>query len=406
MTIPLSRRLSLIKPSLTMAVEARAAALRKAGADIIGFGAGELDFDTPDFIREAAVRAIRDGFTRYTPVGGTDELKEAVCFRFKEDLGLEYQPGEVVVTCGGKHALYHIAQALWGPGDEILVPAPYWVSYPPLVLLAGAAPIILPTREENGFKLTAEELVAAVTERTRALILNSPANPSGAVYTRKELEALGRVILEKDLLVISDDIYDKILFDGRSFVNLAMLGPDYRARTLLVNGVSKRYAMTGWRIGFLAGPREVIAAVHTLQSHSTSNPNSIAQKAAVAALTGPQDFVQRMVAELELRRNYLVDRLNLLPGVRVEPPAGAFYVFPDFSTYFGRIFQGPRIKDSLELADYILEQVQIVVVPGAAFGADSRLRFSFTAPLELIAKGLDRLEKALRQVDFSRCGPS
>ncbi|MBI5584841.1 MAG: pyridoxal phosphate-dependent aminotransferase [Deltaproteobacteria bacterium] len=396
--MPLSQRLSLIKPSLTMAVEARAKALKKAGIDIIGFGAGEPDFDTPDFIKEAAVRAIRDGFTRYTPVGGMDELKEAVCFRFKTDLGLEYQPQEVVVGCGGKHVLYNIAQALWGPGDEVLVPAPCWVSYPPLILLAGATPILLPTREENGFKLTPEELAAAVTERTRALILNSPSNPTGAVYDREELEALGRVILEKDLLVVSDDIYDKILFDGRSFVNLAQLGPEYRARTLVVNGVSKSYAMTGWRIGFLAGPPEIIDAVNTIQSHSTSNPNSIAQKAAVAALTGPQDFVPQMVAELNRRRNYIVDRLNALPGIRVRPPAGAFYIFPDFSAYFGRIFREPDVKDSLKLADYLLEKAQIAVVPGAAFGADSCLRFSYTVPLDLIEKGLKRLEKALSRL--------
>jgi aspartate aminotransferase len=378
-----------------MAIEARATALRRAGEDIVGFGAGEPDFDTPDFIREAAIRAIREGFTKYTPVGGTDALKEAVRYRIKADLGLDYGPEEIAATSGGKQALYNIAQALWGPGDEVLVPAPYWVSYPAMILLAGATPVIVPTRAEKGFKLSAEELAGAVTEKTRALILNSPANPSGALYTREELADLGRVILEKDLLVISDDIYEKIRYDGRSFVNLAMLGDPYRSRTLIVNGVSKTYAMTGWRIGYLAGPSEVIDAVNLIQGHSTSNPNSIAQKAAEAALTSPQDFVRPMVAELDRRRRYLVERLNALPGVRVGLPAGAFYSFPDFSAYFGTFPAGAAVKDSLQLADYILEKAKIVVVPGAAFGEDRCLRFSYGASLSRIEEGMDRLERAL-----------
>jgi aspartate aminotransferase len=378
-----------------MAIEARAAALRRAGEDIIGFGAGEPDFDTPDFIREAAIRAIRQGFTKYTPVGGTETLKEAVCYRIKADLGLDYGPEEIAATSGGKQALYNIAQALWGPGDEVLIPAPYWVSYPAMILLAGATPVIVATRAENGFKLSAAELAGAVTEKTRALILNSPANPSGALYTREELRDLGRVILKKDLLVISDDIYEKIRYDGRPFVNLAMLGDPYRSRTLVVNGVSKSYAMTGWRIGYLAAPPEVIDAVNLIQGHSTSNPNSIAQKAAEAALTSSQDFVRAMVAELDLRRRYMTERLNALPGVQVGLPAGAFYSFPDFSAYFGTLPAGAAIKDSLQLADYILEKAKIVVVPGAAFGEDRCLRFSYGASLKRIEEGLDRLEKAL-----------
>jgi len=395
MPIPLAQRLGLINPSMTMTIEAKAESLKKAGVDIIGFGAGELDFETPEFIKEAAIRAIRDGFTRYTPVGGTAELKEAVCLRFREDLGVAYHPDEIMVSSGGKQALYNLSQALWGPGDEVLVPAPYWVSYPAMIRLAGADPVIVPTREENGFKLTAGELAAGITERTRALILNSPANPTGALYSREELTALGRVILDRDLIVVSDDIYDKIRFDGRSFFNLAMLGPEYRNRTLVVNGVSKAYAMTGWRIGFLAAPPEVIAAVQKIQGHSTSNPNSIAQKAAVAALTGPQDGVVRMVQELDRRRKTLTERLNALPGIRVALPAGAFYSFPDFSAYFGRVSGGAAIKDSLELADYILEKAQIAVVPGSAFGRDHCLRFSYTGPPDRIERGLDRLEKVL-----------
>ena len=392
----LAERVFRIKPSLTMVVDTKAKAMKKAGVDVVSFGAGEPDFDTPEHIKEAAIRAIKEGFTKYTPVGGMDELKEVIQTRLQEDLGLSYQLNEVAVSCGGKHSLYNIAQVLWEPGDEIIVPAPYWVSYPPMILLAGATPVVLATREENGFKATPEELAAVVTPQTRAVILNSPSNPTGSVYSREELEALGRFILEKDLTVVSDDIYDKIIFEGRSFANLAMLGKDYQARTLIVNGVSKTYAMTGWRIGYVAGSREVIAAINKIQSHSTSNPTSIAQKAAVAALGGPQEFVQQMRLEFERRRTYLAERLAALPGVRTTLPDGAFYIFPNFSAYYQKKIGGKTIKDSLELADYLLEQARIAVVPGVAFGEDQCLRFSYATSLALIEKGMDRLQKALK----------
>jgi aspartate aminotransferase len=392
----LAERLGQIKPSLTLAVDAKAKAMKKAGQDIVSFGVGEPDFDTPEHIKEAAVQALREGFTKYTPVSGIDELKEAIVARFKEDLGLAYGINEVVVTCGGKHALYNIAQALWGPGDEIIVPAPYWVSYPPMIYLAGATPVILPTKEENKFLLTPEELTSAITPNTKAIILNSPSNPTGSVYSRNDLEALGKVILEHDLTVISDDIYDKILFDGLSFSNLAMIGPQFKERTLIVNGVSKTYAMTGWRIGYLTGPKEVIGAINKIQSHSTSNPTSIAQKASVTALTGPQDFIKEMVAEFDRRRIYIVDRLRALPGVKTALPNGAFYVFPNFSSYYGRKSGDLIIKNSLDLADYLLEKALIAVVPGVAFGEDECLRFSYATSPGQIEKGMDRLEKALK----------
>ncbi len=394
----LAERLGQIKPSLTLAVDAKAKAMKKSGLDIVSFGVGEPDFDTPDHIKEAAIQAIKEGFTKYTPVSGIDELKEAVAFRFKEDLGLDYKPNEVVVTCGGKHALYNIAQALWGTGDEIIVPAPYWVSYPPMVLLAGADPIIVPTKEENGFKLTAEELSSAITPRTRAIILNSPSNPTGSVYSKTELEALGKVILEKDLMVISDDIYDKILFDHQVFYNLAMIDSRFKERTIVVNGASKTYAMTGWRIGYLAGPLAIIKAIEMVQSHSTSNPTSIAQKASVAALKGPQDSVKQMVIEFDRRRVYIADRLKALPGVKTVLPIGAFYIFPNFSNYYGRKTGDRILKNSLDLADYLLEKALIAVVPGAAFGEDGCLRFSYATSLEQIEKGMDRLEKALGEL--------
>jgi aspartate aminotransferase len=394
----IAERIGQIKPSLTLAVDAKAKAMVKAGQDVISFGVGEPDFDTPDFIKEAAVQALKEGFTKYTPVSGMEELKEAVAQRFRQDLGLDYQAKDVVITCGGKHALYNIAQALWGPGDEVIIPAPYWVSYPPMVQLAGAEPVIVATREANGFKLTPEELLQAITPRTRAIILNSPSNPTGAVYSREELEALGRVVLDKDLTVISDDIYDKILFDGRKFCNMAMIDPRLKERTIVVNGASKTYAMTGWRIGYLAGPPEVVKAVDTVQSHSTSNPTSIAQKAALAALQGPQDFVQVMVAEFDRRRRAITERLTHLPGVKAALPDGAFYTFPVFSAYYREKGPGRALKNSLDLADYLLEEAKIAVVPGAAFGEDQCLRFSYATSLEKIEKGMDRLEKALKKL--------
>jgi aspartate aminotransferase len=394
----LAERLGEIKPSLTLAVDTKAKAMKKAGQDIVSFGVGEPDFDTPEHIKEAAVQAIREGFTKYTPVGGIDELKEAVAARFKEDLGLDYGLNEVVITCGGKHALYNIAQALWGPGDEVIVPAPYWVSYPPMIYLAGATPIILTTQEKDEFLLTPEELKSAITPNTRAIILNSPSNPTGSVYSREDLEGLAQVILDHDLTVISDDIYDKILFDQLSFANLAMLDPRLKERTLIVNGVSKTYAMTGWRIGYVTGAKEVIGAINKIQSHSTSNPTSIAQKASVAALQGPQDFIKVMVDEFDRRRTYIVDRLKALPGVKTALPKGAFYVFPNFSYYYGRKTGDRVIASSLDLADFLLERAQIAVVPGVAFGEDGCLRFSYATSQGQIEKGMDRLEKALREL--------
>jgi aspartate aminotransferase len=395
----LADRIGQIKPSLTLAVDTKAKAMEKAGLDVVSFGVGEPDFDTPDHIKEAAIQALRDGFTKYTPVTGIDELKEAIAYRFKEDLGLDYNLDEIVVTCGGKHALYNIAQALWGPGDKVLVPAPFWVSYPPMILLAGADPVIVPTQAKNGFKMTPEELQSALTPDTRAIILNSPSNPTGSVYSKKELEALGEIILKNDLTVISDDIYDKILFDNLSFSNLAMLDPRFKEKTLVVNGVSKTYSMTGWRIGYLAGSKTVIGAINKIQSHSTSNPTSIAQKASVAALKGPQDFVKKMILEFDRRRRLISERLRAIPGVEVHDPQGAFYIFPDFSSYYKRKVNNRIIENSLDLADYLLEKAMIAVVPGAAFGEDRCLRFSYATSAEQIEKGLDRLEKGLKEMN-------
>jgi len=379
-------------------LNAKANGLRAQGVDVVNFGVGEPDFDTPDNIKEAAIRAIREGFTRYTPVGGIPELKEAIIARFQADLGLTYKPAEIMVSCGGKHALFNLFQVLFDSGDEVVVPAPYWVSYPPMLRLAEATPVIIRTREENGFKLTADELKECLTPKTKGLILNSPSNPTGMVYTRAELEALAEVVLAHDLIVISDDIYDKILFDGASFVNLAMLAPELKERTFVLNGVSKTYAMTGWRIGFAAGPEKAIAAAINLQSQSTSNPNSIAQKASVEALTGPQDFVAEMVREFAWRRDDIYRRLLEIPGVTSAKPGGAFYIFPNFSAYFDRLRPASGQSYSQALAEYFLEVAKVAAVPGAEFGEDSCIRLSFATSRERIATGITRIREALERL--------
>jgi aspartate aminotransferase len=391
-------RIRQIPPSATLALNAKANQLKAQGVDIVNFGVGEPDFDTPANIREAAIRAINEGFTRYTPVGGIPDLKEAIIDKFQGDYGLTYKPGEILVSCGGKHGLYNLFQIMFEPGDEVIIPAPFWVSYVPMAMLAEAVPVIVPTQEANGFKLTAAELKARLTPKTKALVLNSPSNPTGGVYTKKELEELGKVILEHGLFVISDDIYDKILFDGAKFVNLAMLDPDLKARTFILNGVSKTYAMTGWRIGYLAGPAAGIAAATNLQSQSTSNATSISQKAAVEALRGPQDAVAAMVAEFAWRRDDILRRTLDIPGVTCTKPGGAFYLFPNFSAYFGKLKPAPGQSNSQALADYLLTEARLAAVPGNEFGEDNCLRFSYATSRERIATGLSRIKEALEKL--------
>ncbi len=372
--------------------------MQSQGIHVISFGAGEPDFDTPQNIKVAAIKAIEEGFTKYTPVGGTDELKDAIIKKFQRDNGITYKRSEVMASCGGKHSFYNLAQAIFDVGDEVIIPAPYWVSYPPMVALAGATPVIVETREENGFKLSIEELKKAITPKTKALILNSPSNPTGGAYTKEDLEKIAEIALSNNFFVISDEIYEKIVYDGFKFVSIASLGEEIKKKTIIVHGVAKTYAMTGWRIGYTAGPEEIISAMSNLQSQSTSNPTSIAQKASVEALIGPQEEVQRMVDAFEARRNYIVDRLNHLPGVSCFKPLGAFYVFPNFSSYYGRTYQGKRISNSTELADYFLEVARVAVVPGIEFGADPFERLSYATSMEEIKEGLNRIEEALRKL--------
>ncbi len=391
----LAQRIQQIPPSATLALNAKANQLKAQGVDVVNFGVGEPDFETPEHIKEAAIKAIRDGFTRYTPVGGIPDLKDAICQSFQENLGLSYRPAEVMVSCGGKHALYNLFMVLFEKGDEVVVPGPFWVSYPPMLMLAEAVPVLIPTREENDFKLTAAELKSRITPRTRGIIMNSPSNPTGCVYTKKELEDLAEVVLAHKLIVISDDIYDRILFDGAAFWNLAMVGPELKAQTFVLNGLSKTYAMTGWRIGYAAGPQEVINAAVNLQSQSTSNPNSIAQKAGVAALTGPQDAVAKMLTEFAWRRDDIYKRVTAIPGVTSPKPGGAFYIFPNFSHYFKKLKPKAGQSPSQCLAEYLLDEAKVAMVPGAEFGEDNCLRLSFATSRERIATGVSRIQEAL-----------
>jgi aspartate aminotransferase len=394
----LAKRITQVKPSPTLSLDTKAKALKAEGKDVVNFGAGEPDFDTPAHIKAAGIKAIEDNFTRYTPAGGTVELKKAVVDKFQRDNGLSYSPDQVVINCGGKHTLYNLAQVLFQEGDQVVVPAPYWVSYPPIVTLAGAEPVIVSGAEANDFKITAADLEAAVTPRTKAIIINSPSNPTGSVYSREELEALGEVVLKHNLLVITDDIYEKLIFDGRQFVNMANLSPELKEKTIIAHGLAKTYAMTGWRIGFMAGPKEVASAVNKLQSQSTSNPCSIAQKAGVAALNGPEDEVRTMVQAFDERRNYLVKALNEIEGVRCFRPGGAFYVFPNVSAYYGKSIDGRRIDGSTALADYLLDEASVAAVPGGAFGEDACLRLSYAVSLNDIKKGLQRMTEALAKL--------
>ena len=393
--IVLAQRVQLIKPSPTLAVNAKAKALKASGADVLNFSVGEPDFDTPAHVRAAGKQAIDDGHTRYTAVPGIIELREGICRRFVEDHGWKFTPDQIQVSCGGKHGLYNMAQVLFNPGDEVLIPTPYWVSYPPIVLLAGATPVLFPLDEKDDFDLNPDILRQHITPRTRAIILNSPSNPTGAVFSRKALEAVGAMALERGWIIISDDIYDTITFGNAPLPHILDVDPHLQAQTLVLNGVSKSFAMTGWRIGYTAGPKHIIAAMNKVQSQSTSNPSSVAQYAALAAVTGPQDFPGVMRQAFLPRRAYMVNTLRAMPGVTCIQPAGAFYVFPNMAAYFGRSFGGKPITGSVELAEFLLEEALVAVVPGAAFGADQFIRFSFAAAMDVIEEGLRRVGSAL-----------
>jgi aspartate aminotransferase len=394
----LADRLQTLAPSSTLAVQAKAKELRARGIDVISFGAGEPDFDTPERIKAAAVEAMRRGQTKYTEVGGIPELRAAVCAKLKRDNGLIYEPADVLVSVGAKHTLFNIAMALLDPGHEVLVPSPYWVSYPEQARLLGGVPVEVPTSEASGFDLDPDRLAAAVTPRTKLIVLNSPNNPTGAVFSPAALQAVAGLAVARGLWVVSDECYEALTFEGRH-VSIASFGPEIKARTIVVNTCSKAYAMTGWRIGYAAGPRELIRAMTDAQSQVTSNPSSIAQWAAVEALTGPQDDVAKMAGEFDRRRRLIVVGLNALPGVRCVMPKGAFYAFANVAGLFGRTWRRPEgdltLRGSVDVTAFLLEAARVAVVPGKDFGSDAHVRLSYATSDALIQQGLARMGAAL-----------
>ncbi len=394
--IQLSRRVQQVKPSATLTITAKAAALRASGRDIISLSVGEPDFDTPRAACEAGIAAIRAGFTRYTAVPGIPELRQAVTAKFRDDNGLDYEADDILVSAGGKQCIYNLLQAMINPGDEVIIPAPYWVSYPDMVLLAEGMPVIVQATADSNFKLTAKQLDEAITDKTRLLIINSPSNPTGMAYSEGELAALGEVIRRHPgIAVASDDMYEKILFDGKVFATFAAVNPDLKERTITLNGVSKAYCMTGWRIGFCAGPRHLIKAMAKIQGQSTSNPSSIAQKAALAALAGPTDELETMVRTYETRRAWLVERLNAIPGISCLMPDGAFYVFPSIGPWIGKTTpDGLRLEDDVVVCSWLLEAAGVALVPGTAFGTPGFMRISYAVSQETLEDAVERIAEA------------
>lgn len=391
----LSKRASLLKPSPTLAINAKEKELKAKGIDIAGFGAGEPDFNTPDHIKKAAIDAINDNFTRYTPASGIDPLKDAVIEKFKRDNNLTYKRDEIIISCGGKHSLYNLFQAIFQEGDEVIIPAPYWVSYPPMVELTGAKPIIVETHEEEDYQITAGMLKKYVNKNTKGIILNYPSNPVGSIYYRENLEQIGKLAVENNFYIISDEIYEKLTYDDYTHVSIASLDPSFKEKTVICHGVAKTYAMTGWRIGFAAGEAAVIKAMGNLQSQSTSNPASISQMAAIAALNGPQDSIALMLDAFKKRRDYLVKELTGIPGITCYNPKGAFYVFPNFKNVLGKRYNGKTVDTSTALTGILLEDFHTAVVPGVEFGKEGYLRLSFATSMEVIEKGVDRIKKAI-----------
>jgi aspartate aminotransferase len=396
--VELSRRVQAIKPSPTLAVTARAAALKATGRDIIGLGAGEPDFDTPQHIKDAAIAAINKGFTKYTAVDGTPSLKAAIIAKFKRDNGLDYAPKQILVSCGGKQSFFNLVQAVINAGDEVIIPAPYWVSYPDIVILADGKPVIVEAGIEQGFKITPAQLEAAITPKTRLFVINSPSNPTGAVYTGDELAALGAVLRKQpQVLIASDDMYEHIRLDGAPFVNILNVCPDLYDRTLVLNGVSKAYSMTGWRIGYAAGPEAILRAMTNVQSQSTSNPTSISQVAAEAALNGDQACITPMLDAFKSRHRYIVDALNAIPGFKCVDSGGAFYAFPDVRPAIMNLLARDIIDAPTDIAfsEYLLESADVAVVPGSAFGAEGYIRLSFATSQANLEKAIKRIAAAL-----------
>lgn len=395
----LNQRAQNILPSPTLVIDARAKRMILEGMNVINFGAGEPDFDTPEYIKKAAVEALEQGITKYTPVDGIKPLKEAIVDKFKKDDNVDYSVDEIIVSAGAKHSLYNAFMVLCQRGDEVILPAPYWVSYHEQIKLAGATPVIIFTSQKNGFKLTPEQLRSAITPRTKAIILNTPSNPTGAVYTSHELAALAEILLENKIYIIFDEIYEKLIYDNHVHVNIVSLSPELKELSIIINGVSKSYAMTGWRIGYAAAPLDIARAMCDFQSHSTSNPTSIAQVGAMAAITGPQEQILEMHKHFALRRKYMVERLQAMPGLYCNVPGGAFYVFPNIEGLFNKSYKGKVIKSGSDFASLALTEVQVCLVPGVAFGDDRYFRLSYATSMEDIVEGLNRIEFLINKLE-------
>ena len=394
-----SKKAKNINPSITLAITAKAKELKAAGVDVVSFGAGEPDFNTPKNIINAAVKAMEEGKTKYTPTAGIIELRKAVCKKFEKDNNLKYSPDQIVVSTGAKQCLANALMAILNPGDEVIIPLPYWVSYPELVKLADGVPVFAEADEENDYKYTVETLNKVLTDKTKAIILNTPNNPTGTIYSKDELLEIAEFAKKNDLIIVSDEIYEKLIYGGEKHISIASLSEDAYNRTIVINGLSKSYAMTGWRVGFAAGNKEVIKLMTSLQSHITSNGNSIAQWAAVEALQGPEDEVKHMISEFEKRRNYMIERIEKIDNVTAIEPKGAFYVMLDVSKYYGKGINGKKITTSLEFANEILEEEKVAVIPGSAFGLDNYIRLSYATSKELIEEGLNRIEVFLNKLN-------
>src|SRR5437899_3754510 len=387
MNYRISQRAASLSPSLTLAIDAKAKQMKAEGQDVVGFGAGEPDFDTPQHIKDAAIQALNEGFTKYTPSSGIPELRQAIADKFKRENGLAYKASQIIVSCGGKHSCYNVILATCQEGDDVIIPSPYWLSYPEMVKLAGANPVILPTSDETEFKLAPGQLRAALTPRTRLLVLNSPSNPTGSVYTPEEIKALGDICVEKGVLIMSDEIYEHLLYDGATHKSVASFSPAHYENTIVVHGFAKAWSMTGWRLGFLAAPEPIAKAIDAVQSHSTSNPTSFAQKGAVAALTGSQDHLKGWLAEFNKRRTYAWKKLNGIPGISCVNAKGAFYLFPNI---------GKTGLNSTDFCARLLEAEKVAAVPGIAFGADDCIRLSYATSMANIEKGLERMDRFCR----------
>ena len=399
MSLELSKKAAAVKPSSTLAITAKAKELKAQGKDVVGFGAGEPDFNTPENICNAAIDAIKSGFTKYTPASGTNELKEAISKKFKSFNNLDYAPDQIVISNGGKHSLTNIFTALINPGDEVIIPAPFWLSYPEIVKLAGGVPVIVKTTKEQNYKLTVDDLKAAITDKTKALVLNTPNNPTGMLYTEEELRAIAEVVVANDFYVVADEMYENLVYGEQKHVSIASLGKDIYDRTITCSGVAKSYAMTGWRIGYTGSSKEIAKMMGSVQSHQTSNPNSIAQKATVEALNGPQDSVAAMHDEFDKRRKYMYERIQKMPLVSCIEPMGAFYVFVDAGEVLDKSYKGEKVGTVARMAEMLINEYNTAVVPCADFGFDDHLRLSYAISIEQIEKGLDRIESFLKGLE-------